>query len=445
VPTYSLAHLSDHVLLRDLAALVARDRATTAALLAHLAEVDARKLYLPAGHRSMYAYCVEELRLSEDAAYKRIQAARAAREYSAIFTALADGRLNLSGVCLLAPYLTPENVGELLGGATGKSKSEIEELIARCFPRSELLPMVEVLPALGPGPNWQLAPGQVGGHSSGRPVEVSDVELAPGQVVAPEPRPKVARIAPQRFALQLTMSQDTHDKLRYAQELLSHQIPDGAIPEVLDRVLDLAITQLEKQKFAAASKPQPRQRASSHPRTIPAHVKRAVWERDGGQCTFISETGRRCASRTLLEFDHAHPVARGGQATVEGIRLRCRAHNQYAAECAFGAEFMKHKRQEARRAAAEGRRAKAARAQAAEVIPWLRSLGFRADEARRAAERCETILDAPLEERVRLALSCFGPRLWTMTWCGLAGGNPRLGGCCRMFARRCSPPVPGPE
>ena len=85
--SYSLSHLSDSVLLRDLAVLIAQDRATTAALLAHLAEVDARKLYLPAAHPSMFSYCIHELRLSEDAAYKRIQAARMARQFPAIFTA----------------------------------------------------------------------------------------------------------------------------------------------------------------------------------------------------------------------------------------------------------------------------------------------------------------------------------------------------------------------
>src|SRR5438093_6419035 len=100
--SYSLSHLSDRALLRDLSALVARDRATTAALLAHIAEVDARRLYLPAAHPSMYAYCVHELRLSEDAAFKRIRAARAARQFPALFAALAEGRLHLSGVALLA-------------------------------------------------------------------------------------------------------------------------------------------------------------------------------------------------------------------------------------------------------------------------------------------------------------------------------------------------------
>ena len=57
-------------------------------------------------------------------------------------------------------------------------------------------------------------------------------------------------------------------------------------------------------------------------------MKRAVWERDGGRCTFVSESGHRCESRTRLEYDHVEPVAQGGQATVKDLRLRCRAHNQ---------------------------------------------------------------------------------------------------------------------
>jgi len=80
---YSLTHLADHILLRDLGALVALDRATTADLLAHLAEVDARKLYLPAGYPSMHAWCVGELHVSERTAFKRIRAARVARQFPA--------------------------------------------------------------------------------------------------------------------------------------------------------------------------------------------------------------------------------------------------------------------------------------------------------------------------------------------------------------------------
>jgi hypothetical protein len=101
VNCYSLTHLSDPELLRNLADVVARDRTTTAALLAHLAEVEARKLYLPAAYPSMHAYCVGELHMSDDAACDRIQAARKAREFPALFAAISDGRLNLSGALLL--------------------------------------------------------------------------------------------------------------------------------------------------------------------------------------------------------------------------------------------------------------------------------------------------------------------------------------------------------
>ena len=74
-------------------------------------------------------------------------------------------------------------------------------------------------------------------------------------------------------------------------------------------------------------------------------MKRTVWERDGGRCTFVGESGHRCESRTRLEFDHVEPVATGGHATVKGLRLRCRAHNQYEAERAFGRDFMNAKRE----------------------------------------------------------------------------------------------------
>jgi 5-methylcytosine-specific restriction endonuclease McrA len=46
-------------------------------------------------------------------------------------------------------------------------------------------------------------------------------------------------------------------------------------------------------------------------------------------------------------MDHVVPAARGGKATMENLRLRCSAHNQYEAERAFGVDFIRRKRQEA--------------------------------------------------------------------------------------------------
>src|SRR5256885_2358097 len=105
----SLSHLSDVALLRCVSDLLARDRETTAELLLHLAEVDARKLFVPVGYPSMHAFCVGEWHLAEDVAFKRIQAARVAREFPAILDAVSDGRLHLTAVVLLAPHLTAGN------------------------------------------------------------------------------------------------------------------------------------------------------------------------------------------------------------------------------------------------------------------------------------------------------------------------------------------------
>src|SRR5262245_14480987 len=349
----------------------------------------------------MHAYCVGELRLCEQAAFKRIHAARAARRFPAIFEALAEGRLHLTAVTLLAPHLTEASAPDLLAAAAHKSRSEIEQLLAERFPRTESLPMVETLPDSSGPTRAQLSPGKA------EPVAQARAE-------APPPPATTMPTSRTRFTLQLTRSQDTHDKLRYAQELLGHQIPNGDLAQVLERVLELAIAQIEKRKFAATDRPRLAQ-CSTNSRHIPAHVRRAVWKRDGGQCTFVGESGHRCESRTRLEFDHIEPVARGGQPTVDGIRLRCRAHNQYTAECEFGHEFMRRKPESAR-AAAEASTGAARNAQALaqeraqEVVPWLQALGIPASAARRAAERCESIPDASIEDRVRLALTCFGPR-----------------------------------
>ena len=213
-------------------------------------------------------------------------------------------------------------------------------------------------------------------------------------------------LSPQSDALQCTISRETHQKLLYAQTLLRHKIPSGDLSEVLDQALDALILSLEKAKFAATARPRSqRESAKAGGRYVPAEVRRAVWERDGGQCTFVGPGGRRCPARTLLEFDHVEAFACGGEATVEGMRLLCRAHNQYAAERNFGIGFTRGKREHAQ-LAAETRRARTTAAQPPEldVIPWLRKLGFRADEARRAANGCNLPPDATFEERLRAAL-----------------------------------------
>ncbi len=130
-PVVPLASLSDAALIDRLKRLVAIERRATALTLAHLIEFDKRRLHADLGLPSLFAYCVRELGYSEGAAYKRIQAARAARDYPAILDVLAGGQTSLAAVVILAPHLTQENHAMILGMASGQSSRGVESLVPR--------------------------------------------------------------------------------------------------------------------------------------------------------------------------------------------------------------------------------------------------------------------------------------------------------------------------
>src|SRR5262249_5985718 len=152
----------------------------------------------------------------------------------------------------------------------------------------------------------------------------------------PTPQRRVAPLSVGRYELRLTISQELHDKLRHAQELLSHSVPSGDIPQLLERAIDELIAKQEKRQLAVTERRRGSRRWSYRPRHSSVEVKREVRKGDGGRCTFVSQDGHRCESRKFLQLDHEVPVARGGRATVENLRLRCRAHNQLEAERLFG-------------------------------------------------------------------------------------------------------------
>jgi len=410
--SFELVHLSDDALLRALGTLVSRDRAITAGLLAHIAEADARRLYAPAGYPSMHAYCVGELHLSEDSASKRIQAARAARRFPVLFEALAEGRLHLTAVRLLAPHLNDSNVSELVELATHRRASEIEEYLACRF--GTYNPVASLRPVRVMEGETQHAAGHVECHTCVTGAHPEGALELSGDSASSKPTAGPDESVEARFLLQVTLSKGTHEKIRHAQALLSHAIPNGDIAQVLDRALDRLIHDLEKRKAGVG---RPRRQGATRERHIPAEVRRAVWERDNRRCTFVSANGVRCGARTFLEFDHVQPVSRGGVATVDGIRLRCRAHNQYEAERIFGAGFMQRKRGEARRRAAKTAGDEAATVersasgeQRQDLLAGLRTLGVKRLEAIRAAEVTEGLRDARLEERMRAALEFLGKR-----------------------------------
>jgi hypothetical protein len=155
-----------------------------------------------------------------------------------------------------------------------------------------------------------------------------------------EPKARPVPLSPRRYKLQVTIGQETRDKLSEVQGLLSHQVPDGVVAEILDRALDALLTEAKK-KAAATDKPRRTAKgAKESSRAIPARTRREVFERDEGRCTYADGEGRRCGSTWRVEFHHRVPYARGGTHDPDNVELRCRAHNQYEAELDFGVRFM---------------------------------------------------------------------------------------------------------
>ena len=165
-------------------------------------------------------------------------------------------------------------------------------------------------------------------HSRDRASRVEPAASALRTIVAP--------LAPDRYLLKLTLSAEAHVRLRRAQNLMRHTIPNGDPATIIDRALELLVEQLERTKFAEATRPRTRAgRANAHSRHVPAAIKRHVWRRDDGQCAFVGVKGR-CTEAGFLEFHHVRPFADAGDTTAENLQLRCRAHNQHEADLYFG-------------------------------------------------------------------------------------------------------------
>ncbi len=324
-----LSHLSDEELLAEARVAAGREREATARLIALLAQLDARRLYLGEGCSSLFTYCTQVLHLSEHAAYGRIEAARTARRFPVALDLLTDGSVTLTVVTLLAPHLTPANYCDVLNEARHKTKREVEHIVARLRPQPAVPATVRKLPE--PPPQGTL------GLPSGEPTAEDD----PDPVGAPSPtlRPAIVTpLSPERYKVQFTISRVTHDKLRRAQDLLRHSIPSGDPAAIFDRALTLLLVDLEKSRIAAAARPRAARPLAPGSRHVPAAARREVWKRDGGQCAFVGSQ-ERCTERGFLEFHHVEPYAAGGRTVVENLELRCRAHNVYEAEQYFGSRL----------------------------------------------------------------------------------------------------------
>jgi 5-methylcytosine-specific restriction endonuclease McrA len=461
-PTASTAptELSDAELLSATRGLVGRSNQLLASLLAHLGEVEARGIHRTRACASLYAYCIYELRFSEDEAFRRVTAARLVRRFPALLDAIASGELHLTGLLMLGPLLTADNLVEVLARAKHRTKKELARLVRILDPLPQVPPRIE---PLGPA-SWRPVPaaatwGQFMGalnpvrelepgarprdwtesaacdwmeRAEGAPIANdgssaarleqdasatpivsalarSDADATPTvsalarpdadatpTVSAParsdadampsEPEPaSPSRLEPQRYKVQFEASEEYVELVEKAKALLSQTAPRVDLGELHLRAMRALVTELERKKYAATDRPrqrvaptaatqsatpsvaeptphgqlaggdaaqsrnapEPRSQLEHGPecprqrgRQVPAALRRSVFERDEGRCTFRSDSGERCRETAHLELHHLVPFARGGEHRLDNLTLRCRAHNALAAEQDFGRHFV---------------------------------------------------------------------------------------------------------
>lgn len=250
--TLELRARSDEELLRRLAELVSRSRRVEAELVAHIGEVDQRRLFARFAFPSMFAYCTEALHLSEAEAYRRITVARAARQHPVLLEMLGDGRLHLSGLAVLVPLLTAENRDTLLKRATHRSKRQIEALVAALSPRPDARSAIRELPqreqAAGPATGasalaraddrrlpdgGELVPGRVEGTLDERLAGAAARGLTPRSTA----KPAVEPLSPGRYKVQFTASAELRDKIERLTALMRSEVPDGDLGTIVERAI----------------------------------------------------------------------------------------------------------------------------------------------------------------------------------------------------------------
>ena len=327
-----------------LAGLLRCERAALSEFLVALADFDRRRLWLELGHSSLFYFLHRELGLSSGAAFYRKTAAELIQKFPEIIEPLRDGRLCLTSVVELAKVLTPENREDVLPRFFHLSKSGAKAVSAALRP-DEAAPRRDVITAVRAPVAAATLP--LSGRAAVEPApeppfHLDEVPRANSRSEpmppASPPRTGIEPLTAELSRLHVTVTREFLAKLEAARAALSHSHPGASAQDVLEAGLDLLMERHDKRR-GLVEKPR-REPRPAKPDHVPAHVKRAVWKRDGGRCQWPVDGGGVCGSIHQVELDHVVPRGRGGPPTIENTRCLCRVHNQYAARQVYGDAWM---------------------------------------------------------------------------------------------------------
>ena len=344
----NLKSLPDLELLSQTKSLATQERKIGIEVLHHLREIESRRLFASLGFSSLFEYCVKELGYAGGSAHRRISAMRLLREIPEYESKLQEGIVTVSSLSQLQGFLVQE-----------------KRQMGKIYPKEAKIELLE----------------QIEGKSFEQTARVL-AAISPEQI-----RPEKARVLNEEDTeIRFTADRALMAKLERLKNLMGHQAQAQTYAGLIGELADIALKKLDPlqkrdllQKEAAPSK----NLAMSLPplevkeaevkeaevketevketdvkkmtakgtvpekmlhqnRYIPEKIRRFVWQRDQGRCSFVDrKSGRQCESRYALQIDHIHPVGKGGTSEIENLRLLCAVHNQFAAIESYGAIQMR--------------------------------------------------------------------------------------------------------
>ncbi len=349
--------LSNEALLTKTKELAAEERKLTTSILWHMHEIQTRRLYSEKGYGSLFEYAVQALGYSEAAAGRRIAAMRLLVEVPEIEPALQSGDVSLSTLSTIQSFIqrkeepvSKDEKRELVFALQGKSRRECEKELSALDPQAAL----------------------------------------------PQERERV--VSPTQTEIRFIADDSLMEKLQSIREFDAHVQSNPSYLDLFHRMADLTLKKLDplsskktahsiksvrnqapknaqaadKKSAHSSIKPVAQFRAAdstppkpvskttppaecleknsqknnlsaavhSNPRQIPAQLKREVWQKDQGRCSYQSPDGKKCISRFALEIDHIQPLALHGTTEISNLRLLCRVHNRQQVFVKLGEDTM---------------------------------------------------------------------------------------------------------
>jgi len=339
----SLKSLSDKELTGRLRQLVNKEKSLTLLILLHLAEVERRGLHLEKAYSTLTEYCIYELGYGDSSASRRVRAARVINKIPEVYDLLKKNQLTFSAVIQVYSVLTPENKDTLLPRLVGKSRNEIERIMADYVPPRKIFDQAK--PTLVK--RRVVVECALGGASSKSAAGTLDLELGkmnrhsdgakdPGDKIS---TPEVKEVLERMFEIRFAADEELMELIQWMKSHLSHKFPKGA--SFLD-IFKYAMSYVKDREDLSNLKKARKSSARTDTRYIPKGVKQQVWTKYNGKCAFVGSNNKRCNSDYNLQFDHYPiPYAKGGPSTAVNLRLLCSKHNRHTAEKVYGKQVIK--------------------------------------------------------------------------------------------------------